>query len=147
MFQQTLHNSFVFLPSVPLDNATYLLKLDSNLDERTYQFETIIHSIQANQSYLHIHIDFPVQRRHQHDGSSDHDMAHNSFYSLILFLIGLAIYNHRLVLEFYHKTPINVADIRQIFTNSSSSNNDNTSDGSHSSSSNNSKKKMKFKKN
>ncbi|OTF72970.1 hypothetical protein BLA29_007279 [Euroglyphus maynei] len=150
MFQQTLHNSFVFLPSVPLDNATYLLKVDSNLDDRTYQYEPIIHTILANESYLHLHLDFPVQRRHQHDGTSDQDIAHNSLYSLILFLIGMAIYNYRQVLEFYHKTPINVTNIRQIFTNNSSlsNNNDNTSDGSHSSSNNNNnKKKMKFKKN
>ncbi|XP_063398265.1 BOS complex subunit NOMO1-like isoform X2 [Mytilus trossulus] len=88
--------SFFFLPSLPINNEKYLIRIESSLSRSSYDYTLPETEFLANQSYKHFTVDFTPQRK-----SLEQELNQGSFLILPLtLLLAYAIYNYQTLLPF-----------------------------------------------
>ncbi|XP_071122767.1 BOS complex subunit NOMO1-like [Mytilus edulis] len=88
--------SFFFLPSLPINNEKYLIRIESSLSRSSYDYTLPEIEFLANQSYKHFTVDFTPQRK-----SLEQELNQGSFLILPLtLLLAYAIYNYQTLLPF-----------------------------------------------
>ena len=99
LYKESLSSSpFIFLPSVVRDNSSYKIQIESNLHTSMYDYTNIIHSFNANQSFLHLNFEFKPTLRSHHTVSNVNDQDITISSSIFMILIVLSfVYNKQLM--------------------------------------------------
>ncbi|KAK0042403.1 nodal modulator 1 [Biomphalaria pfeifferi] len=89
-------STFFFLPTLQMDNKTYLLSLASTLSRSEYDYKLPSLEFIANKSHMHFTFDFAPKPR-----TVDQDLNQGSFLILpIIGLIAILAYHHKTVLPY-----------------------------------------------
>lgn len=88
---------FFYLPSMPLDNKTYVLKLESSLSTNAYYFEQPTATFCANTSFYHFTFSFEPRMK-----SVEQEMTQGSVLALPFAIITLLLaYNYSKILPLF----------------------------------------------
>lgn len=88
--------SFFYLPSIAIDNQSYIIKMMSTLPHSGYDYTDSVIQFIANSSFRHFTIRFDPVRK-----TTEQELSHSSFLVLPLTLLLLYIgYNYKQVLPF-----------------------------------------------
>ena len=96
--------SFFYLPSLPINNEKYLIRIESSLSRSSFEYILPEMQFLANQSYKHFTFSFEPKRK-----SLEQELNQGSFLILPLtLLLGYAIYNYQTLLPFLFRTVSNI---------------------------------------
>ncbi|RWS12490.1 nodal modulator 3-like protein [Dinothrombium tinctorium] len=134
-----LTSSFFSLPTIPIDNRVYSIKLESSLSPSVYEFQTTSVSFSANRSFEHFDFTFTVKQRTSNNFGDQDVIQGGAIYTLpIILLLTFALYNYKTILPFVFNF---VENVQSLLASRNAS-----SDSGEASNSSASKKKVKPKK-
>jgi len=89
-------SAFFYFSSIPIDNRSYFIRLESTLSTNIYDIESQSRSFKANTTFEHFTFHFNPKMKHANSNNMEHDFGSNtSVYTLpFIFILTILIFNY-----------------------------------------------------